>query len=93
MSEKIFIGKIQVKDTQYGEIIKVGFSEKDLETLAEHKNERGWVNISILNSKNGGKYGIIDTYQQDKPQAQQGTPVGTEEYIDINDIELDKIPF
>ena len=92
MSEKIFIGKIQVKDTQYGEIIKVGFSEKDLETLAEHKNERGWVNISILNSKNGGKYGIIDTYQPAKPQAKPKT-VGTEEYIDINDIELDKIPF
>lgn len=92
MTEKIFIGKVQVKDTKYGQIIKVGFSEKDLETLAEHKNERGWVNISILTSQYGDKYAIIDTYQQAKPQAKPKT-VGTEEYIDIDDIELDKIPF
>ena len=33
MAEKIFIGKVEVKETQFGEIIKIGFSPEDREKM------------------------------------------------------------
>ena len=37
--EKIFVGKTDVKETQYGEIIKIGFTADHLELLKQHQRQ------------------------------------------------------
>lgn len=84
MSEKIFIGKVEVKLTQFGEIIKIGFSPKDREKMNQYFNGMGWINISILNKKQGGKYAVIDVYNAPKPIAP--APVKEDDDLDPNEI-------
>lgn len=73
MSDKIFVGKGEKKQTQYGDLIKFGFTEKDLATMKEHLSEKGWVNVVIKEGKNGQPYAQIDTWKPSgaaAPQAQ-----------------------
>lgn len=53
--------KVKVQPTQYGEIIKLGINKEEF--LQNPFNERGWVNIDILTSKEGKKYAKINDYQ------------------------------
>ena len=55
------------KTTTFGEITKVSFKADDfIQFLNEHKNEKGYVNVDILNAKEEGKlYGVLNDY---KPQ-------------------------
>lgn len=85
MADKIFIGKVEVKETQFGEIIKIGFSPEDREKMKQYVNSMGWINISILNKKQGGKYAVIDVYNAPKPV----TPAPVQE----DDLDLKEIPF
>jgi len=86
MADKIFIGKVEVKETQFGEIIKIGFSPEDRKKMKQYTNSMGWINISILNSKKGGKYAIVDTYNApDKPVAPKPV-VENHEELDLNEI-------
>jgi hypothetical protein len=85
MSDKIYIGKVEVKETQFGEIIKIGFSPEDREKMKQYANGTGWINISILNSKKGGKYAVVDTYNATaKPVAP--APVQKDDEIDLSEL-------
>jgi len=84
MSDKIFIGKVEVKETQFGEIIKIGFSPEDREKMKKYVNSMGWINISILNKKQGGKYAVVDVYNAPKPVAP--APVQEDDDLDPNEI-------
>jgi hypothetical protein len=86
MADKIFIGKVEVKETQFGEIIKIGFSPEDREKMKQYANSMGWINISILNRKQGGKYAVVDVYNAPKPVAPK--PVQ-----ENDDLDLSVIPF
>jgi hypothetical protein len=72
--EKIFCGSGKIIKTQYGEMVKMSYSEKDLQTmLANLKN--GWVNTVLKEKKNKveGKsthYVEIDNFE---PKASQET--------------------
>lgn len=63
---KIFPTGFNVKSrqTSFGEILKIGINaEKFIEFLAQHTNERGYVNIDILRSKDSNKpYPVLNTY-------------------------------
>jgi hypothetical protein len=87
MAEKIFIGKVEIKETQWGEIIKIAFNPEDKKKLDQYSNNSGWTNISILSSKNGGKYATIDTYSTstDKPKPKQ--------VMQSEELDLETIPF
>jgi hypothetical protein len=87
MAEKIFIGKVEIKETQWGEIIKIAFNPEDKKKLEQYSNNSGWTNISILSSKNGGKYATIDTYSPstDKPKPKQ--------VMQGKELDLETIPF
>jgi len=74
MNEKIYCGAAKEIDGKYGKQLKLAFGPKDLEALAAHRNERGWVNVWLHRRKEVGKngethYGVIDTWQ---PNAQSG---------------------
>lgn len=52
MSEsKIFVGSGVEKTTQYGKMMKLSFSKKDIETLNANLSEKGWVNVVVKEKK------------------------------------------
>lgn len=63
MDNKVFFGKVDKKQTQYGELIKLGFSKDDLIKMQQNLNEKGWVNIVLKTNKEGKSYMEKDTYQ------------------------------
>ena len=87
MAEKIFIGRVEVKETEYGEIIKLAFNPEDKKKLEQYSNNSGWTNISIMTSRNGGRYATIDTYSlnasQVKPKVE---PLKNNDIIDVNEV-------
>lgn len=54
--------KVSVQETKYGEIIKLGINKEEF--MQNTFNERGWVNIDILTSKEGKKYAKINDYKK-----------------------------
>ena len=79
--EKIFCGNGKVITTQYGDMTKISFSEKDLRTMLDNL-ENGWINTVLKEKKNKveGKpthYLEVDFW---KPEAKAET---TEETPDI----------
>ena len=89
--EKIFCGSGKIIKTQYGEMVKMSYSEKDLQTmLANLKN--GWVNTVLKEKKNkvDGKpthYVEIDNFEaKASPETFKGKTI-------IDDIESDSLPF
>ncbi len=49
--DKIFCGNGKVINTQYGEMTKISFSKKDLETMLNNLTN-GWVNTVLKEKKN-----------------------------------------
>lgn len=71
--EKVYIGRTEEKETQFGTITKLSFGPQDFEKLEAHKNASGWVNMEIKTAKDGGLYVEIDTW---KPTAGATTQAG-----------------
>lgn len=78
MSDKIFIGKAEKKQTQYGEFTKVGLTKADLDKLQENLSEKGWVNIVIKDGKNGNPYVQIDNWKPSGSGAMESKPAPVE---------------
>lgn len=99
MEKKNYIGYVKVVQGQFGEITKISFNSDDIEKLKQFQNEKGYVSITMYNSKKGGKYMIVDKpltkeeYQQlinnnlSKSSKKETAPVQDDE------IDLDVIPF
>lgn len=67
MADKIFCGNGKIITTQYGELVKISFSKKDLETMLANLTN-GWINTALKEKKNKveGKpthYLEVDTYE------------------------------
>lgn len=70
-SKRKYVGKIDVKGTQYGDIIKMGLGPNDLEIINSSKSAKGWVTIDIKVKKGGGYYAEIASYE---PKMNYGQP-------------------
>lgn len=71
-AEKKFVDGLFIKtvETQYGGIDKLSFKvEQFIEFLKENQNDRGYVNIDILEKRDGGKYAKLDEFVP-KPQGE-----------------------
>jgi hypothetical protein len=68
MADKVFVGKTNVVNTKFGQIVKVAFGPQDFEVLQNAKNEKGWVNLEIKDKRDGGKYIQLQGEMQSKPQ-------------------------
>tara|TARA_R110000868_G_scaffold315459_1_gene576334 strand:- start:736 stop:972 length:237 start_codon:yes stop_codon:yes gene_type:complete len=68
MEKRKYVGRLDVKETKYGEIIKVSLGPLDFQLLQDERNEKGWVMFDLKRSKEGGYYGEIAT--QFKPQTE-----------------------
>jgi hypothetical protein len=69
MSDKVFVGKTNVVNTKYGQIVKVAFGPQDFEVLMNAKNDKGWVNLEIKDKRDGGKYIQLQGEMQAQPKA------------------------
>lgn len=47
MSEKIYVGSGKIVNTKFGEMTKLSFSKKDLQTMMDNLSEQGWVNLAL----------------------------------------------
>jgi len=77
MSEKIYVGNGKKKEAKFGDIIKLSFSEADLDTLKQNLNERGYVNLDCCERKQIDKYGnshymTIDNWEPDPNYGPKG---------------------
>ncbi len=68
-NDKVFVGKTNVVNTKYGEIVKVAFGPQDFEVLMNAKNEKGWVNLEMKDKRDGGKYFQLQGEYTGKPKA------------------------
>ena len=76
MSEFVKGLRVKTQPTQYGEIIKLGVNMEEFKQ--NPVNERGYVNIDILTSKDGKKYAKINDYKADGVKT---TPTDEEEVL------------
>lgn len=79
--EKVFCGSARVITTKYGELTKVSFSEKDLETL-KGCLDNGWVNCVVKEKKNkveGKPTHYLEVDKWKKPDAQKESDAKTQE--------------
>lgn len=77
-SEKIYVDGLFVdqKETSFGKIDKLSVqADKFIAFINQHKNEKGYVNIDLLESRKGGKYAVLNTFQ----------PKASPEKVDITD--------
>ena len=84
MADKVFVDGVITKiiTTQYGEIIKLGVKVEEFKKFLETHEEKGWVNMNLMTSKDGDKkYLELDTW---KPDGQQAKPKSND---------TDSIPF
>lgn len=55
----IFVGSVKTRIGKNGlEEMQLGFNQDHINLLLKHLNAKGWVNIQVLNGKNG-KYMIV----------------------------------
>lgn len=73
MPERQYVPKanVRAKQTQFGEVLTVGFSVKELIEFAEmNKSERGYLNLCIVPRKTPNEYATHSIYLDDyKPGA------------------------
>lgn len=54
MTDRKFIGNC--KPGKFDNQTEIGLQSKDIETLREHLNDRGWVNLRVSKNKEGKPY-------------------------------------
>ncbi len=70
MSDKVYLKcSAKARDTRYGQIVNIGVKADDLIAFAtQHKNARGYVNLTLSQRREPGQYGdthsvTLDTYE------------------------------
>lgn len=62
-NSKKWVGNTKVVTTKFGNIYKLGLTAEHLELLKSNLNERGWVNVAVASTRDGGGTSWIDEYQ------------------------------
>ena len=97
VKEKIYVGNAKIKEGQYGKIVKLKIGPSDLEKINNWaKDNAGWVNIDIMESKKMSDkgythYAQIDQWKPDSSRStgsSQSTPSQSSSKVDS-----DNLPF
>lgn len=70
-NKRKYVGRVETKNTQYGDIIKMGLGPNDFEIINSSKSAKGWVTIDIKAKKDGGYYAEIASFE---PKSNYGQP-------------------
>jgi hypothetical protein len=62
--DRKYVGRVETKTTQYGDIIKLSLGPNDIAMINDSKSPKGWVTIDIKPSSKGGLYGEIGMFQK-----------------------------
>lgn len=83
---------VKTKKITFGEIIKIGINaEKFIEFLAQHTNDRGYVNIDIFRAKNtNNPYPVLNTFGENTEENSTKNYENSEEIMQFSD---EEIPF
>ena len=75
--QKKYVGGGTAINTQYGELLKISFNDRDLQLMQSMLNEKGWINLNCNRRQQPSQYGqthsiVIDEWkpQQQAPQQQ-----------------------
>lgn len=70
MADKTYLKcSAKARDTRFGQVINIGIKYDELIAFAnQHKNARGYVNLTVSQRKEPGQYGdthsvVLDTYE------------------------------
>jgi len=94
MSEKIFIGKVTAKmitgNSEPWEKITIALGPQDIEKIAQHKNEKGWINLLFKKGQSGNYYMEVDTW---KPTNQGNAAPASNTGYSVPPAPEDDLPF
>lgn len=89
MAKTYLKASAKARDTQFGEVIKLGVNVEELIKFAKaHANDRGWLNLDIVRRKETGPYGdthsvVLDDYMKGSGQIAPSTHSGPVDGSDI----------
>ena len=89
--EKVFCGNGKIIKTQYGDMVKISFSEADLKKMLDNLNN-GWINTVLKEKKNKVEGKPTHYLEVDNWKPTQGETAKTE--LNSSDAdEQDDLPF
>jgi hypothetical protein len=94
--EKIYCGNGRVIKTQYGDLMKLSFTEDDLQKLTENL-DNGWVNVVVKERREPSEKGTTHYLEVDtwKPNTDQGgaTKATSKTEGKTEEISVEDLPF
>jgi hypothetical protein len=78
MADKIYCGNGRVIKTQYGELMKLSFTEEDLQAMQDNL-ENGWINVVVKERREPSEKGTthyleVDTWKPNQEGAGSSAP-------------------
>lgn len=89
MENKVFVGSFKEKSGQWGNFWNLSFSKDELLKMANHINDRGYINLKVTKRKETGKFGethscYIDNFVPQRNSAPKKSPTNVP--VSIEDI-------
>lgn len=75
MADRIFIGRVEKKQTQYGILTKISMNTTDIEKLQSNLSEKGWINL-VMKEKDGKSWIEVDTWKPNQTSSPAGHSSG-----------------
>jgi len=89
--EKVYCGKVKEITTKFGKITKISYGPDDKAKLLEYWGENGWINLDVMEGRNGEPYMQIDTF---KSNGQGGGAKNAPKAVPVNQqAPSDDLPF
>ena len=70
-NQKVYVGNGKQIDTQYGKLLKLSFSKKDLELMLSKLNAKGYINLNCNERRSVSEWGHTHSMQIDDWQPNQ----------------------
>jgi len=79
MSNKIYVGGGKVVNGNFGLFHRISFNKKDLETMLNNLNSKGYINLNMNERREPSQYGqthslVIDTWEPTNNQIPKNDP-------------------
>jgi len=79
MSNKIYVGGGKVVNGNFGLFHRISFNKKDLETMLNNLNSKGYINLNMNERREPSQYGqthslVIDTWEPTNSQEPKNNP-------------------
>lgn len=91
MENKIYIGSGKAIETQYGQLMKLSFTQDDLEKMQQNLSA-GWVNLVLKERREPSEKGVTHYMVVDKWKPTRNEETGTTNFRQP-DLNPDDLPF